>query len=76
MTAGEVVATLVAGCLGLILMLAGGFGLDVVAAQMILWSLGSFHVIAGFWQVLWLVVCGETVVSLALLSHRVLGLLG
>lgn len=53
-----------AGCLILIGYLALIFGLDCWATQLLLWSLGSFHIIVGFWQAFLVVITAEVIVGL------------
>jgi len=40
-----------------------GFGVDAVSTQLLLWGLGSMHVIAGFWGTAWIVGSLETIVA-------------
>lgn len=52
--------------LGVLLLVLGvSFGLDMLAAQFVLFVFGSFHIIAGFWQAVWLVITTEFVVGLS-----------
>lgn len=49
----------------LVFVVAFGFAIDAGLAQMVLFTLGGFHVIAGFWQAFLTVITAELVIGAA-----------